>query len=918
MGRSGSNVKRKNLIAILTICIISFFMLFTSESVMAAGFVNHNDSIYTQTAPEETTAEGTEETTTGQTYNGEFDQEEEPSAAEKVIGGLLYGVANGIHSALEKIQLDIDTIILGRLSYDNNNPALLRFEFSKGNVYGILSMLIYSTLRAIIYILLAVMCCFMVVKYMFKNTSRGRETFKSEFVGLLSMFVVLGIMPYFWDLAIFFRDVLLSVIRDELTEAIGIKGLSLWDTLSYAYEQSGGAIVPAALCLGTAFLTIMFIFAYALIVLTDILLCITFPFICIYGGERRKRAMENWTLMVITNLAIPIVDYVLIMTVASVSIICGNGLAVSIVQLFLAWNILKAREQMLVMLQLRSSQAGSLGGIMGMMAAGRLLRGATNNIKDIAGNIRDSYSDYKDASMEEDLDRLGKDDYEADKLEESRSYDEGMEDEAKNPYEDYEEDGIDSGEDEVLSRDESPRMENDGEVREDGLENDPDAANYDDLDNKDVNDDAVNDSADKDGIEPESNADKGENPDEPSAKDKINQLEADNDALAMENRQIDNQLDHDRDNVNKNNDEIEKLNDENERDQAKLDEMLASGEVNDEKQEKLKANIARRQGRIDKLQGRNEELSARISGLESQKMANLSKMRSNNEVIYETRGAMNVAGSNGARFTNRYNPSTATPEEKRMHEIIMKRVDIRNFDSPKFEGMLSHKEMSDFYKKRARRNITKAGTKTVMSGVGATMGAATMSWMGPAYTAYGMSAGMSAGNYLGDASVEMGAGIYKGSKNLYRKIKNSIGSGKNQSRSVGCENYPNEQVEYLSNGSMGEKIPPVGIHYEPESVINMEGSFMEPGKDVKAAVERSKTAKTALKYAALDAVRKKQLMRSINLNVETAIRNNGITENEVPEYIMRRYSGGIEELSAKEQQKVRDFIDEAISNWNNR
>lgn len=915
MVRSGSNVKIKNLITILTICIVSTLTLFSARNVSAAGFINHNDSIYTQTAPETTT--GAEETTTEQAYNGEFDQEEEPSIAEKTIGGLFYGVANGIHSALEKMQLDIDTIVLGRLSYDNNEPSLLRFEFAKGNVYGIMSMLIYASIRAIIYVLLAILVAFLIVMFIFKNTSRSREEFKSELVGVLSMFLVLGIMPYFWDLTIFLRDVLLSAIRDDLTTAIGCEGLSLWDTLSYAYEQSGGAIVPASLCLGSAFLTVMFIFAYALITMTDVILCVAFPFICLYDGQRRKRAMENWIAMALANLAIPIVDYILIMLVAAISIINGNSLAVSVVQLFFAWNILKAREQVLVILQLRSSQAGALGGLVGIMAAGRLLRGAVNNARGIAGNMRDAYSDYKDGKMEEDLDSLGRDEYES----ESGMINEGFnESNSGNPYEDYEN----------TDENESPYASygaEDGEMDEQGVDDtesgdsernadNPDVDNADEQPDGDIdeenadenNDDAVNDSEQTSTLNPDS---------EMSDKDKINALESDNDAMAMENRQIDNQLDHDRDNINKNNDEIEKLNDENERDQAKLDEMMSGEEDNPEKEQKLRSNISRRQGRIETLQGRNADLSARVSGLEARKMENLSKMRANNNAIYETRSTMSASGSYGGRFTGGYDPSTATEQERRMHDIVMKRVDIRNFDSPKFEGMLSHKEMSDFYKQRARRNIAKAGVKVAVGGVGAAMGAATMSWMGPAYTAYGMSAGMSAGTAFGDASVDALAGMYKGSRNLYGKIKGRAQSDKGNKRDIGTEHYPNEQIEYLANSSMGEKIPSFAIDYEPEEIINMEGSFMQPG-DARAAVERSKTAKTALKYTELNAVRKKQLMRSINLNIETAIRNKGITENEVPEYIMRRYSGGIDELTAGEQQKVRDFIEEVIGNWNNR
>lgn len=911
MVRSGSNVKIKNLITVLTVCIVSTLMLFSTRSVSAAGFINHNDSIYTQTAPETTTA--AEETTTEQAYNGEFDQEEEPSIAEKTIGGLFYGVANGIHSALEKMKLDIDTAILGRLSYDNNEPSLLRFEFAKGNVYGIMSMLIYSSIRAIIYVLLAISVAFLIVKHIFKNTSRSREEFKGELVGVLSMFLVLGVMPYFWDLTIFLRDVLLSALRDDLTAAIGCEGLSLWDTLSFAYEQSGGRIVPASLCLGSAFLTVMFIFAYALITMTDVILCVAFPFICLYGGEKRKRAVENWISMAFANLIIPVVDYILIMLVAAISIINGNSLAVSVVQLFFAWNILKAREQILIILQLRSSQAGALGGLMGMMAAGRLLRGAVSNARGVAENVGSAYSDYRDGKMEEELDSLGKDEY---GYESGVTNDDSDENNARNPYEN----------DEDVNESPYASYESEGDEADeqgaDGIEYDNPEQNVDnqdeDKEDEQPDGDAENANEDNDEAINDSEQDSAMNPDsEKSDRDKIDALESDNDAMAMENGQIDKQLDHDRDSINRNNDEIEKLNDENERDQAKLDEMMSGGEDNPEKEQKLKSNISRRQGRIETLQGRNADLSARVSGLKARKMENLSKMRANNNAIYETRSAMSALGSYGGRFTGGYDPSTATEQERRMHDIVMKRVDIRNFDSPKFEGMLSHKEMSDFYKQRARRNIAKAGVKVAVGGVGAAMGAATMSWMGPAYTAYGMSAGMSAGTTFGDASVDALAGMYKGSRNLYGKIKGRAQSGKGNKRDIGTEHYPNEQIEYLANSSMGEKIPSFAIDYEPEEIINMEGSFMQPG-DARAAVERSKTAKTALKYTELNAVRKKQLMRSINLNIETAIRNKGITENEVPEYIMRRYSGGIDELTAGEQQKVRDFIEEVIGNWNNR
>lgn len=898
---SSLNIKCKKLIFKTFIYLFVIFgVLFgcSQQTVRAAGFIDHNDSIYTEKEPE-TQAQDLEKA-----YDGEFDDAEEPGILEKALSGLVHAVGSAFHSMLKHFNLDIDTVVLGRLSYDNNEPNLLRFEFSKGNVYAIFGLKVYRTFTSIAFIVLVLMFGATAVKYMGKGTAQARQNAKGEFSGILSMFIVIALMPFIWDIAIFLRDLLMHSIKNMLSSSIGIPKLSLWDIMDYAYEQSGKGLIPASLCLGSAILTLSFIFDYLNIALSDTLLCIAFPAICLNNGEKRKRGIENWMSLCTGNLAVPVADLILIMLVSSFPLILGSGLKISIIQLILAWNIRRSRNELLSYMGIRTSQASGLGGLMGIMAAGKLLKGAINGIKSISGSVGAAYSDHKNAQIEDELDSMG-------------TGDESQQTEKSNRYNDEEMNGVRSDGEPLDDSQEGATSDEPDEEMSDLRSDEMDGV--DELDDEAVGTDIPDENKDSE--------DNDENSSEPldnmSPQDEIEKLQGDNDQLAMDNQQIDRDIANANDDIHKNNREIEKLDDINQNKEKQLEELVANGEGDSDKAQRIKNDIDRNNQRIATLKGRNQDLNREIGSLQGTKLQNLQKMRGNNSKIYEQQGIIQSNSNYGSQFTNRYNPDTATPEQQRLHEIALKRANIKNFDSPQFEGMLSHKEMSDFYKKRARKQIIQAGTKTVGMAAGATLGAATMSWMGPQYMAYGAVAGLKGGEGLGTGAGELINMTVTGAKKLNNSHNAEAVDGEFTSysdysgREPGTENIPIKQR--MAKGHEWEPVNDSNVpKFTPENIIepiDKGGIFVNNSNS--SLEERMNTSAEAVKLYDLNVERKEKMLSSLKKSIDVAIRNNEIVSDDVPEYIQRRYSGGITKLSEADQKKVQGFIDEVVDYWKN-
>lgn len=837
-------------------CFLSIIAYNTT--VNAVGWVDHNDKIYTQEEPKTSKKKEDKKKET-------FEIDEEPGFLEKIFGELMYSIGNWLHTVFESFGFDIDTIILGRLKYGKSDANLFGFDLSKGNVYGIMSMSVYGSLLSIAWTIMVVMMMAITVKHLYKNNAESRGMLKTEIVGIVIVFVVLPLMPYILDVCIYLRDALLAWLRDILTNMVGTTNLGLWDSLSYAYEKSGHAFVPGCLCMGVTVLTIFFMYNYLLIALTMVLLVIAFLIICLFNSNKRKTTMENWLSMCLTNLLIPIFDFILIILVGIIPLISGTSLAASIVQLMLAWNIRKARSIMLNILALRTAQPlDGLGGMFGLMAAGRLLGGVTNGVRSIKNNISGGIEDRKNAKTEREMGEIDEDENTIPERVEDDEYNDINQDnenqESSGQYNDYNEDETDSSIDE-------------GDVDS-------------------IGDDSMDSNASENDIEQDS--EEG-------------------------NENIDEQIDSNREKI----DELDKANSE-------LGKELSSLENNPEndsaKADSIRSQIAQNNKKKDELNAENKVLAQRRSGnnIESGINGNSNNSRQNvsgdiqahnngNNSYLKNSQSNNMDNSDyGSQFAKRYNPKTATPQEKKMHDLALKRATVRNFDSPDMKGLLSHEEMAKFYNKRAKQRFISAGAGIPSSVLGGTIGMAAMSWMGPAAMGIGYGAGFSVGSSIGNGvgNAYLGASAVG---NTIGSIKGKVKERKNSGTLSNLRQLGSETSTYDITARKPVYTPNES-DYVPTNVLNSDKEgIMKPFNENYTAEDRyNSAAKNAVMYDGLGPNRKNILMQQERIQIERAIRNNEISNSkeQVRAFMEAKYKGGMDKLSVEEQQKAKNFIDD--------
>lgn len=860
--------------------------------VKAEGWINHNASIYGQEAPTESKEEKSKKPQAK--YNDEF-SDHETGKFEAFFGELFYAVGDFLHGALKKVGFDIDSIVLGRVAYGKKDVNLFGFELTPNNPYGVVAALVYKALRSIVFLLIVVQLQAIVARCAFKNNPKEYSNAKSEISGTWLILGALIVMPFVLDVVIYIRDVVLYVIRGLLSTVIGNPGFDLWNSLSEAYEASDHALVPGMLCLGVAALSIVFAYFYILLAVTCALLFICFAIICAYGPKRRKKVMEEWGYMFLANLLIPIIDYVLIMLVALFPYVVGTyNLAVELIQLICAWLIIKARGMVMRMLALNTGHENSgVGGLIGLMAAGRFMKSAASSIGGMVGNLKGAAGDLQSAKDETDVEAIDRGPQEFD------SSDEGRKDEDNSEMRD------------ANSNEPSNDEEYTDSDKNDEVETDTDTEGQSDefLDNEDG--EQNNDET------PIGEQNVDEQPDENNNEEE--QLRDDNENLRDRNNEINDQIQDNNEKIQDNKDEIADLYNQN----SKFQDELHSGNLNPEEKDKLRSQIDANKQKIQELRGDNNQLYSDNSNLKSERSDNVNQMRENNRKLSAMNSGSYSHGNSGGQsdyssnaykdMTNRYNPKTATPKERQLHEIAKKRANINNFDTPEFAGKLSHQEMADFYRKRAVRRIGKAVGGAAGGMLMGSIGMAAGSWLGPQAMMYGASGGVSAGSTAGSA---VGSGMAAAGTGVVGAVSNYRSSHAGRGTPGASGNY------YGYNRARGCE-PSMPKDFGTSRVVNIdkareilhpqtEGEFMM-NSDLHSNLERSNEAINSANFMSKLTPDKQDIALNGRMSYyKMALENGDVTKEGLIERIKADALAGSETLSQEEQMKAEQWSEKLI------
>lgn len=642
-----------------------------------------------------------------------------PGRVEKYISELLRNISSAIISLLQdSIGASLDNIVYGRVgSGQPNKVNIYAFELRKGNPYGVTAAVCYALLRGMMFIFLGVTFVFQLVKAAWSGqNARSREEIKSMLPTTILKFTVLFLMPYFFDVALYVRDVLLYGLKEVTAQMItGGATLSLSKAFLVNAERSG-TFVDAVMYLGTVVLTVYFVFIYVAVAV-DMLICfVSFPFICVLHSKKRD-LIGGWIMTVFSNFMTPVIDAVLLLVPLLTSLMLSDVVqGVAVIQLVMCMLLIPARVRFKGLLGIQSNERN---GFLGAMAAMTLAKAIGSKLKQGAGKIADAVSDVKKSRMYGEMAEVDKDEEDAylsaagfDKRTKSENLSENITgDPVINTREGEDETGsynIEGGIEKLKGEDfpkkNEEEFDNQIPYAATGMEN-MEKVSVDSL-NLEGNEDAK--TLSRNDILRKADQDVNQ------AQENIDGLKVERSGMVQKSRQLQREmLEHKR------------------------------GSERYQELEKEKADV--------------ESKVAEIDGNIASETNRLNSLRQQSKSLHTAMG------------TNR----TPTSFEDRRADIIRKRANISNFEQPDFTGVLSNEQMRDLYRKRAVANTAKAVASTGGAlAFGTVAGGATV-FIGGSASALSTAGGMQIGGTAGELSVDAAIGVGRAAKKIGHSAYNA-------------------------------------------------------------------------------------------------------------------------------------------------
>lgn len=643
----------------------------------------------------------------------------EPGSVEKYLSELIRNASSSLINLLEdNLGASIDRIIYGRVgSGSPNSVNIFGFEMRSGNPYGVTASVCYAVVRSMAFVFLGVKFVFILAKSAWTGqTGQSREKIKSSIFDTAVKFVMLTLMPYLFDLGIYVRDVILYGIKN-VTGIMITNGATL--SLSNAFllnAERTGRFVDAIMYLGTVILTLYFAFLYVALAI-DLLICfVSFP-IMLFVQSPKKDLLNNWLMNVLSDLLTPVLDAILLLVPLLTSLMLSDVVkGIAIIQLIMCMLIIPSRNRIKMLLGIQSNERMGLLGAMAMLSLGR---GIAGRIKGAFGKAKEIRSDLDKSKMHEELGEV--DEKENQNLlggysdnDEGKT---GLSDEPLgNEGDTSEENGLDDGE---MGEDSESGLEDSEEDMTDSLD-----------DEGGFGEDMTEDGMGSQGVAAT---------EEGSAIDGSEQPLTRNEAL----RRMESEMD---------------------KKQKQIDGL---------REQKTQYQTEEKQKSREMLN--HERDSDEYRALEKQRAnASLKAAETEQKIAAHTRD-LNQLRSDAKTMRGSAKGGTPTTFDEERADIICKRANINNFESPEFKGHLSHERMAELYKQRAMTNVAKGAGAVVGAGAGAVMLGGASVFMGPSTTMMATAAGALGGASAGSAAVDVGIGgarmvgnIVQGGANLYQ------------------------------------------------------------------------------------------------------------------------------------------------------
>lgn len=310
----------------------------------------------------------------------EPEKEDEPNFLTKSVSGFFRSIGDGFRWLLKSANISIDSIIFGRVGgyHGGDGIADFTFELQPGNPYGIIGATIYQMFRMISYAVIP-LCVF--AKLSFKSF-RGMNAqqvaeLKSSLYNLVVAFLLLALMPYFLDVILYLRDVVLSLIVslanttifDENAGSIGLLGM---------FRKNADTITGSLVYIAAVGYSLYLGFLYVGYAMAFMVGFFVFPLMLIFAMFK-PNLIENWISSIFYLTFIPVIDACLLLT----PIFFVKLNAPSLLTLFSCMCMISARAWFAYYLGLHTAVGGNMG-FMFMLAAGKLVKTTVNTVKKVA------------------------------------------------------------------------------------------------------------------------------------------------------------------------------------------------------------------------------------------------------------------------------------------------------------------------------------------------------------------------------------------------------------------------------------------------------------------------------------------------------------------------------------------------------
>lgn len=749
--------KKKRIYLCLLMCMLSIFLI-TPLSVSASSWTSDSDgSIYTDTDEKEKDEKNK-------------DKDKEVGTLEKMVSTLVVSLADGVNGLLSFADCSLDRIVLGRVNSGSKKTSMFTFELIKGNPYGTVAAISYATLRGIV---LTGLLFVLLQKIIKASMSNGNAQARAEFKSSMSQYgisvLMLFVMPYLFDLAIYIRNATLYILTKQYSELSGGDSLSLIETFREVAVKSD-SLTDALMYLGAVAITLWFIFEYVGLALATLLLFTLFVFVALFSNYK-KDALMTWVENAFSMLATPVIDVILLWLPIIFSTFFKDA---GLIRMALCAMIIPARRMAKNFLGLSSAGSGVLSAMSAMFAARGIAkagRGAIGGLAKVGNMIKNGRADMKHAKME---DELGA----AERMDEQEALQmAGFSGNRSNGKKEF---GKMSGEGSSFGKTES-------------------AENM--VSRVSASDRRVDNSADS-VIGQTKGADKagavfgmGYNAGEKTLGRKTDVDDMDMTAPVPETVS----------------DGMGQL--------KRRKESLESSNNNHRKEiagyGKQKTNLATENARLKEEEIKNNAYGANDEQIAKNKtkMAELDEaiakenasIADNNDQIGQINSRMDALKSSGMMGMSGGLGNNVAGTSHRQ-EVLRKHANIVNFESPEFKG-LSHEDKAALYRKRAMRQFATAGATavggTAMAAAGGVVGGGAGLFYGPSMAIMTAAAGASAGGMIGagaaGAGISAGAAVVSGVQKGVRYINASQTSPQMPSESAPTRNVQGRTI--MTEGS---------------------------------------------------------------------------------------------------------------------